>query len=136
MTEFLLNKLRAIQEKEGFISEKEMKKLSTEMDIPISRIYGVATFHTMFNLKKPGKHIIEICASPSCFLNGDRTLEEFLKKELKIDIDGTTKDGMFTLRKTSCIGCCDEAPAMLLDGKPVTRLTINKLKEVIKKCKS
>jgi NADH-quinone oxidoreductase subunit E len=113
-----------------------MKELSDEMDIPISRIYGVATFHTMFYLKKPGKNIIEICASPSCLLNGDRTLEEFLKSELKIDIGETTKDKMFTLKKTSCIGCCDAAPAMLLNGKPVTKLTEKKLRDTIQKCRS
>jgi NADH-quinone oxidoreductase subunit E len=136
MTDILMNRLREIQEREGYISEAALKKLSVEEKIPIARLYGMATFYAMFHTKKVGKHVIEICSSPSCFLNGGRTLEEFLIKELKIDIGETTKDGKITLLKTSCIGCCNEAPAMLLDGKPVTRLTEKKVREIIKKCKS
>jgi NADH-quinone oxidoreductase subunit E len=135
MSDILMNKLREIQEKEGYLSEFSLKELSNETNIPISRLYGLATFHTMFHIKKPGKNIIEICGSPSCFLNGGISLEEFLTKELEIDIGQTTKDKKFTLKKTSCIGCCDIAPAMLLNGKPIGKLTISKLKKIIKKCK-
>ena len=135
MVEVLMNRLREIQEKEGFLSEKSLKELSNEMNVPISRLYGMATFYSMFHTKKPGKNIIEICASPSCFLNGGLTLEKFLINELKIDIGETTKDNKFTLLKTSCIGCCNIAPAMLLNGKPVGNLTEKKLKKILKKCK-
>lgn len=130
-----MNELRGMQEKEGYLSEKTLKKLSIEMDVPISRLYGMATFYSMFHTKKTGKNIIEICGSPSCFLNNGLTLENFLIKELKIDIGETTKDGKFSLFKTSCIGCCDIAPAMLLNGKPIGHLTEKKIKGILKKCK-
>lgn len=135
MENILINRLREIQEKEGYISEESLKKLSIELKIPISRLYGVATFYSMLYTKKQGKYIIELCSSPSCFLNGSWNLENFLKKELKIDIGETTKDGRFSLRKTSCIGCCDKPPAMLLNGKVYTKLNEKKLKEILKKCK-
>jgi len=135
METILINKLREIQEKEGYLSEEALKKLSLELKIPISRLYGVATFYSMFHTKKQGKYIIELCASPSCFLNGSWNLENFLKKELKIDIGETTKNGKFSLKKTSCIGCCDKPPAMLLNGKVYTNLSEKKLKEILRKCK-
>ncbi len=128
-----MNRLRELQEKDAYLSEGGLKKLSKEMNVPISRLYGMATFYTMFHVKKPGKNIIEICASPSCFLHGALTLEHFLTSELQIDIGETTKDGCFTLMKSSCIGCCDMAPAMLLNGKPVGNLTEKKLRSIIKK---
>jgi len=131
----LINRLREIQKKEGYLSEEALKKLSLELKIPLSRLYGVATFYSMFNTKKQGKYIIELCASPSCFLNGSWNLETFLKKELKIDIGETTKNGKFSLKKTSCIGCCDSPPAMLLNGKVYTKLNEKKLKIILRKCK-
>ena len=135
METVLINRLREIQKKEGYLSEEALKKLSLELKIPISRLYGFATFYSMFYTKKQGKYVIELCASPSCFLNGSWNLENFLKKELKIDIGETTKNGKFSLKKTSCIGCCDKPPAMLLNGKVYTNLSEKKLKEILRKCK-
>ncbi|MBW2991880.1 NAD(P)H-dependent oxidoreductase subunit E [Candidatus Woesearchaeota archaeon] len=136
MSEIILNLLRKAQKKSGYLSEEILKKISKKTKIPISRLYGVATFYTMLRTSKQGKHIIEICGSPSCYVNGGIDLENFLEKELGIEIGETTKDGKISLYKTSCIGCCDKAPAMLLDGKAVVNLTKEKVKEIIKKCRS
>jgi NADH:ubiquinone oxidoreductase subunit E len=133
--EILLNILQEAQEKEGYLSEDTLKQISKEHQIPISRLYGIVTFHTMLYHKPQGKHIIEICGSPSCILNKSKEIEDFIEKELKIEIGQTTKDGKFSLYKTSCIGCCDEAPAMLIDGKPYTKLTVERMKEILKELK-
>jgi NADH-quinone oxidoreductase subunit E len=127
----LLNILHEIQDKEGYLSEESLKKVSVKYQIPISKLYGIATFYTMLKIKKQGKHIIELCGSPSCVLNKSREIEDFLEKELKIEIGETTKDKLFSVYKTSCIGCCDEAPAMLIDGKPYTKLTLERVKEIL-----
>lgn len=132
----LLNILHEAQDKLGYLSEEALKKISLKHQIPISRLYGIATFHTMLRTKKQGKHILEICGSPSCLLNKGRDIEKFLEKELDIEIGETTKDKKFSLYKTSCIGCCDEAPAMLIDGKPYTNLTVKRAKEIIKELKN
>ena len=136
MSEIILNLLRKEQKKRGYLSEEALKEISRKTKIPISRLYGVATFYTMLRTSKQGKHIIEICGSPSCYVNGELDLEKFLEKELRINIGETTKDGKISLYKTSCIGCCDKAPAMLLDGKAAVSLTKEKVKEIIKKCRS
>lgn len=130
--EILLNLLHKEQEKKGYLSEKALKEISIKKQIPISRLYGIVTFYTRFKIKKQGKHLIELCGSPSCILNNSRDIEKFLEKELKIEIGETTKDRLFSVYKTSCIGCCDSAPAMLIDGKPYTNMTIKRIKQIIK----
>ena len=131
----LLNILHEEQDKKGYISVDAMKRISTEYQIPISRIYGVVKFYTMFRTEPQGKYIIELCGSPTCVLNESREIEKFLEKELKIKIGETTKDKMFSVYKTSCIGCCDEPPAMLLNGKPITKLTLKRVKKLLNELK-
>ena len=132
MEQVLLEILKKHQKKEGYLSEKTLKKISKETNIPISRIYGVATFYSMLDTKETGKNIIEICSSQTCFLKGGETLEKFLREELNIKNQETTKDKLFTLKKTSCIGCCDKAPALILNKEPITNLTKSKIKKILK----
>ncbi|MEA3248646.1 MAG: NAD(P)H-dependent oxidoreductase subunit E [Nanoarchaeota archaeon] len=127
----LLNILQEVQDKEGYLSEKSLKEISKKYTIPISKLYSVATFYTMLKTKKQGKYVIELCGSPGCVLNKSRNIENFLEKELKVEIGETTKDKLFSVYKTSCIGCCDEAPAMLINGKPHTKLTVKRVKEIL-----
>ena len=131
----LLNILHEVQDKQGYLSEEGLKKISIKYQIPIAHLYGVATFYTMLKTKKQGKHIIELCGSPSCVLNKSREIEEFIEKELNIELGETTKDKKFSIYKTSCIGCCDEAPAMLVDGKAYTKLTVERVKKLLKELK-
>jgi len=132
----LLNILNEIQDKEGYISEKNLKKISKENQIPISRIYSIISFHSFLKLRKQGRNIIELCGSPSCILNKSRELELFLQNYLKIKIGQTTKDKKFSVYKTSCIGCCDEAPAALINGIPYTKLSEKRLKKIIENLKN
>jgi NADH-quinone oxidoreductase subunit E len=133
--EILLNVLHQEQDKKGYISIEALKRISSEMQIPISRLYGVVKFYTMFRTEPQGKYILELCGSPSCVQNESREIEKFIEQELKIRMGETTKDKLFSVYKTSCIGCCDEPPAMLLDGKPVTKLTIPRVKKLLDELK-
>jgi len=119
--ELLLPILKKEQKKRGFVSEEAIKRISLKTKIPVSRIYGVLTFYEMFKTK-PDK-VITVCNSPSCYLNGSFDLIQYLEKN------------KFKVKKISCIGCCDKAPAMLYQGKPYVNLTKEKLKEILK-CKS
>ena len=134
--ELLLPLLRQIQKKEGYVSEEAMKKLSKKTGIPIVKIYGAATFYAMIHTKPQGKNVIEICNSPSCFVNSSMDIIKFIEKKLKIKSGQTSKDGKFSLHIGSCIGCCDEAPAMKINGKVYGNLTKKKIEEILKKCKS
>ncbi len=130
--ELLLQILRKEQKNNGYISESALKKISRKTDIPISRVYGVATFYSMLHDKKQGKNIIYACDTTSCHVNGSKKIIKYLEKKLKIKAGNTTKNKKFSLYTTSCIGCCDEAPAMLLNGKAYTKLTKEKIDDIIK----
>lgn len=132
----MLNELRKIQEKQGYVSEEDIKNLSKKTGIPVVKIYAALTFYAKLHTKPTGKYIIEICDSPSCYLNGSLNIIKYLEKKLDIKSGETTKDKKFSLFICSCIGCCNEAPAMLLNGKPHTKLTKEKIDEILKKCKS
>jgi NADH-quinone oxidoreductase subunit E len=135
MPDLLLTELRKIQKKYGYISEKAARELNKKTGIPLSVIYGVATFYAKLHTKPQGKYVIEICNSPSCYLNGSLNLIKFLETKLKIKSGQTTKNKRFSLHICSCIGCCDKAPAMLLNSRPYTNLTQEKIESILKKCK-
>lgn len=133
MNHNILPELESIQKRFGYISEKEMKKLSEKLDVPISHIYGVATFYAHLYTKPQGKYIIKICNSPSCYLNGSLNIIKYIEKKLKIRSGQTTKDKRFSLHIESCIGCCDQAPAMLINEKVYGNLTKKKIEDILKK---
>jgi len=135
MPEPLLTTLRKIQKKDGYISEKAIREINKKTGVPLSIIYGTATFYAKLHMQKQGKYIIEICNSPSCYLNGSLNLIKFLVKKLKIKSGETTKNKKFSLHICSCIGCCNEPPAMLINGKPYTNLTKEKIESILNKLK-
>jgi NADH:ubiquinone oxidoreductase subunit E len=132
-SKILLNILWKAQEEHGYLSEHVLKQVSIEQGIPIARLNGVEKFYTMFHTEPQGKYIIEICGSPSCVLNNGVALEKFLEQEAGVSIGETSKDGLFSLYKTSCIGCCDEAPALLINGKPHTKMTVERTRMLLRK---
>ena len=135
MTNLLLQELWKIQKKKGYVSEDSMKKLSKKLGIPIVKIYAAATFYAQIHIKPQGKYVIEICNSPSCYINGSLDLIKFIEKRLKIKSGETTKDNNFSLHICSCIGCCDQAPAMKIGSKVYGNLTKKKIDGILKKFK-
>lgn len=131
----LLPELKKIQEKHGYVSEQAMKKLSKRLNIPIVKVYAAATFYAQLHTKPQGKYIIEICNSPSCFLNDSIDIIKYLEKKLKITSGQTTKDRKFSLHICSCIGCCDKAPAMKIGKKVYGNLTKSKIDDILKQLK-
>ncbi len=134
-SELLLMRLKKIQEKEGYISEQSVKALSRELGVSGIQIYEVITFYSFLSHKPKGKYVIRVCHSPSCYLKGSTNLFEELEKLLMIKVGGITDDGKFSIEYTSCIGCCNESPAILINNIPYTKLTPEKLSKIIKKCK-
>lgn len=131
--DLLLPLFKKIQKKEGYVSEEAMKKLAVKTGIPIVKIYAAATFYAMIYTSKQGKYIIEICNSPSCYLNDSIDIIKYLEKKLGIK-SGQTK-GKFSLHISSCIGCCDNAPAMKINDKVYGNLTKEKIDLIIKQKK-
>lgn len=131
----LLEELRNTQNKFGYLKGSELIKLSKEMDMPLARIYGTATFYSFFRTGKKGRHVIRVCNNLPCIANGSVNVIKFLKKELGIGPGETTKDGKFSIELTSCIGCCKKPPAIMLDEMLYTGLSEKKLKSLFEKIK-
>lgn len=132
----LLPILTEIQDKHGYISEDIIRELSKKTGMPMSKIFGVATFYSFLTTKQLGKNIIYICNSPTCYVNGAMNLIKVIENELGIKSGETTEDGKFTLHIGSCIGCCDNAPAMLVNDERHINLTEKKIKEILDRCRS
>jgi NADH:ubiquinone oxidoreductase subunit E len=128
----LLNILKKIQRKNGYLPEAEIRRLSKKINIPVTEIYSTATFYSLLNVNKKGRKIVKICNSPSCYLNGSLDILKEAKKILKIDAGQTTKNGKFSLELTSCIGCCDKAPAIMINEELITNVNKVKLRKLLK----
>ncbi len=131
----LLPILEEIQKEYGYLPEGKLKELSTKLDIPLSRIFGTATFYFMFSVKEQGRNIIQVCNSPTCHIKGSLNLLEVLEKELGLKPGETSEDKKYTLNFSSCLGCCDKSPAVLINGKVYENMTKEKLISLIKRLK-
>lgn len=133
--ENLLQILREINNKEGYISKEAITEVAKILNINPTEIYGVATFYSFLNIKPKGKYIIKICKSISCDRANCDEIKSTLENELGIRFGQTTQDNKFSLEYTNCIGMCDRAPAMLVNDDLYDKLTIEKILELIKKLK-
>jgi len=131
--ENLLQILHDIQNQnpQNYISEENIKTLSEEMRIPVSDIKGTASFYSMYSFVPRGKYIIRICESPPCHILGAQTIFDAVEKKLGIKEGETTKDGLFTLEATSCLGICGVAPAMMINDEAYGNLDEKKINEIL-----
>jgi len=131
----LLNLLLEIQEKYNYLPKEALAEVSQEMNIPLSRLYSVATFYKDFSLTPRGKHSIHICMGTACQVWGGQRLVDKIGQELKIKPGGTTEDLNFTLDTINCPGCCGLAPVVVLDKDIHGKVTQNKLLAMVKEHK-
>jgi NADH-quinone oxidoreductase E subunit len=132
--EDLLELLREAQNRSGYLSEKTIVKIAKSLDIPISDVYGVATFYSFLSTKPQGRNIIRVCKSLPCFLKNSQTIIKSVEEELGIKPGETTPDGKFSFQLTNCIGACDKAPAMLINNDVHVDLTPGKISRILKAC--
>ena len=131
--ENLLQILHDVQNQsfQNYISEENISLLSEEMKIPVSDIKGTASFYTMFSFIPRGKYVIRVCESPPCHLLGAQTIFKAIETKLGIKEGETTKDGLFTLEGTSCLGICGVAPAMMINEEAYGNLDEKKINEIL-----
>lgn len=115
----------------NYLTKEDLKAVAEEMGLPESRVYSVATFYSLLSTEPRGKHVIQICKDVPCYVSGAFNVRDELEKALKISMGETTKDGLFSLEYTSCLGYCDIAPVMRIDQKIYGNLTSEKLVEII-----
>ena len=96
----------------GWLSQAAMDYVAERLSMPPIRVYEVATFYTMYNLKPIGKYHVEVCTNLPCWLRGSDQIVDACKQPLRIEMGETTEDGMFTLSQAECLGACVNAPMM------------------------
>ncbi|HAR63800.1 MAG: ferredoxin [Candidatus Margulisiibacteriota bacterium] len=129
---YLIPVLHRAQELFGYLSDEVMNFVSLKMQIPTSRIYGVATFYHFFSLKPKGEVKVNVCLGTACYVKGAGDVVRETERELGIKMGDTTKDGKFSLECTRCIGACGLAPVVLVNDKVYSKVTPKQIKGIIK----
>jgi NADH-quinone oxidoreductase subunit E len=129
--ENLIPILQKIQEEEGFLSMQAVIDVGKTLDIPASKIYGVATFYNQFRFEPQGKYHVQVCRGTACHVLGSATVLQELEKKLKIKAGQTTRDGLFSMEVVACIGACGLAPVICVNGEFHAKVTKEELKGII-----
>jgi len=124
--------LQEIQEKEGYISRESVVKIGQHLQLPSSKIYGVATFYNQFRFQPAGTYHIQICRGTACHVKGSEAILKSLNQALKIEPGQTTRDGLFSLEVVACIGACGLAPVISINGEFYGNLTADDIPKILK----
>ncbi len=127
--------LQDIQDVYGYLPEKELQKVSMYANLPMSRIYGVATFYNQFRLQPLGKYVIRVCRGTACHVKGSFDILTTLETELGIKAGETTKDLKFTIETVACIGACSIAPVISVNQEFYGKLDSKKVKKLLNEFK-
>jgi NADH:ubiquinone oxidoreductase subunit E len=130
-SENLIMMLQAVQRKHNYLPEPVIKYISTKLDVPLSQIYGIATFYAMFSLEPKGRNIVSICTGTACHVRGAGRIKEDLEERLGITAGATTEDMRFTLETVRCIGCCSLGPVVNINQKTYARTDSKKIVDVL-----
>jgi NADH-quinone oxidoreductase E subunit len=127
----LIPLMHEAQEEYGFLSRDLQLYIARKLDIPASKVYGVATFYSLFNLEKKGQFRINVCLGTACYVRGSEHILEEFEKQLGIKNNETTKDGMFTLGSIRCVGACGLAPVVMVNDRVYGRVTTEEVKNIV-----
>lgn len=121
--ESLIEVLHQVQQRQGYLSRQALHQVARELQLPLSRVYGVASFYHLFQRRAPASHRIEVCWGTACFVNGAPRLLAQLAERLGVP-GGQGRAGSWELRCSGCLGACGERPALRLDDGPATRVSV------------
>lgn len=125
--------MQKAQELLGYLSMETQIFIAESLDIPVTEVYGVATFYAQFSLQPKGEYIVSVCTGTACYVKGAQAILDEVIKELGINVGQTTADGKFTIQDTRCLGCCGLAPVMMINDDVYGTLAPEKVKTIIAK---
>ncbi|MCC7146379.1 MAG: bidirectional hydrogenase complex protein HoxE [Phycisphaeraceae bacterium] len=118
----LIETLHTVQESFGFLDEEGLRYVANSLRVPLSSVYGVATFYHFFTLRPPGAHTCVVCTGTACYIKGAMKIVETVSQKYKVRPGQTTPDGKVSLLTARCLGSCGLAPAVVFDGDVVGKL--------------
>lgn len=131
--ENLIMMLQAIQKRFNHIPKEALAYVSTKIGVPLSTIYGVATFYSTFSLEPRGRNIISICLGTACHVRGGERIRERIGDTLSIEDGQTTDDMRFTLESVRCIGCCSLGPVVKINEDMHARIESDQVENILEK---
>ena len=133
---WLIDMLQDVQELHGYLPEAEMERVAEYIGIPVSRVYGVATFYNQFRFQPFGEYVIKVCRGTACHVKGSFDLLQTLENELGVKAGDTTRDRLFTLETVACIGACSIAPVIAVNEQFHGGLTVKSLQKLLRTYKA
>ncbi len=109
--------LQDLQDLYGYLPKEVLEEVSRQTEVPLTRVYHVATFFKAFTLKPRGKYTIQVCTGTACHVKGSYRVLERFEDLLGVRPGDTTDDLMFTLETVNCVGCCALGPVVIINGK-------------------
>jgi NADH-quinone oxidoreductase subunit E len=128
-----LEALQVVQSRSGWVSDEDIEALAAILGMTPDELDGVATFYNQILRKKVGRHVILVCDSISCWIMGYENILAHLKSRLGIGLGETSSDGRFTLLPSVCLGACEQAPAMIVDGELYGELTPQRVDKILER---
>ena len=125
--------LQKAQEIFGYLPEEVQIIIAEGLDIPLSEVYGIATFYSLFTLNPKGQHRISVCLGTACYVKNSQSVLDKLEELLECKAGSLTPDGKFSLDATRCVGACGLAPVMMIDEDVYGRLTADMVEDILKK---
>jgi NADH-quinone oxidoreductase subunit E len=130
-----IDAMQVVQSSRGWISDDSLKDIADFLEMTVDELDSVATFYNHIYRKPVGRHIILICNSVSCWIMGFGSILDYFTQHLGIEMGETTPDGRFTLLPVECLGACDRAPAIMIDGELFWDLDRKKIETLLENYK-
>ena len=132
----MLPLLYIVQSAEGHVTREGMREVGEILGLKTAEVEAIATFYTMLHVEPTGEHVIAVCTNLSCMLRGAYEIYEEAKELLGPDCGSATADGKFTLHEEECLGACDAAPLVQVDGANHDCVTKERIRQVIEKLRA
>ena len=128
----LIPMMQDLQAECGYLPADQLRRMAERMELPLTRLYGIATFYSSFRMTPKGRHEVTLCVGTVCYLKGSGVISEMIRKEFQVDGGGTTPDGLFSFMPVNCVGACAVAPVMIVDGKYYDGVTQDSAREILR----
>jgi NADH-quinone oxidoreductase subunit E len=128
--------LQEVQDAFGYLPEEGLEVLAIELDVPLSQLYGVATFYSFFRLAPRGAYHVQVCEGTACHVLGAEQLSARLARDLKIGEGDLSEDRLFSVEKVRCLGCCSMAPVVRMNDRIMGRVRQKDLAKLLKPYRS
>ncbi len=127
----LIPLLQEVQERQGYLSREALVRIGRHLNLPASKVFGVATFYIQFRFQPQGQFHVQVCRGTACHVKGSAAILNAIQRDLKIQPGQTSRDGLFSLEVVACIGACGLAPVISVNGEFHAGVSTRKVAQIL-----